>query len=294
MASIAEETGRQNEATASPASSQTSAAPLTLGSDHEVDMDITSAPLSREYTLDNTDGKAATSPSQCLVFFRPRQRSDQHKFKNRMFRNNMLFGAMFLECANAGDLAANVWNEVPAPIYASVLMGVGGFMALCIAMFAFRDALLSWTNIVLLHQERQYLLQRKATRTQQHVLAQDLEVRLDVNFRETVTEWMNRFGMDVLMGFGAMIVGTGTLLAIGGRNANVFRVSNLLSGYVGNGPAALWGLGNVAWCIFNWGRVHHHSKAGDLEFEKGDYIASRLQNRIHVVCSILWPCCSYF
>jgi len=289
MASIAEETCHQKEAVPSSASLSSSTAPLSLSlaSEQEVDMAITNAPLAKEDTLDDTDAKPATSPSQCLIFIRPQQCSKQRKSKNRMFLNNMLFGAMFLEYANAGDFAANVWNEVPAPIYASVLMGIGGVMALCIAAFAFRDAVLSWSNTTLLRNERQYLLRRRATRTQQHILAHDLEVRLDVNFRETGAEWMNRFGMDVLMGFGAMIVGTGTLLGIGGSNANAFRVSNLLSGYVGNGPAALWGLANVAWCIFNWGRVHQHSKAGNLELERGDPVARRLQNRILVVCDSL-------
>ena len=285
MASTAEEACHPNERTSAAAACPTAATRLTPdGHEHELDMEITTAPLVREDTSDDPDAKSDTSLSQCLTFIRPLQRSKPHKPKNRMFRNNMLFGAMFLECANAGDLAANVWNEVPAPIYADVLMGIGGFMALCIALFAFRDAILSWSNIVLLNQERRYLLCRRATRTQLQVLDRDLEVRLDVNFRETAAEWMNRFGMDVLMGFGAIIVAVGTLLAIGGRNANVFKVSNLLSGYIGNGPAALWGLGNVAWCLFIWGRIHQHSKAGKLEFDGEDPVARRLQYRIRVVC----------
>ena len=51
-------------------------------------------------------------------------------------RNNLLMAVGFLELANAGDFAANVWNQVPPPKYAVALMVVGGTGALSIIYFA--------------------------------------------------------------------------------------------------------------------------------------------------------------
>lgn len=136
-----------------PPSSKTAMAsvspPSKLSSEYELDMAITNAPLATvaeiEDLYDNEQDTIRTAaPAQCLTFISPLHNTRDRKNKWRMFRNDMLVGAMFLECANAGDLGANIWNEVPAPIYASVLMGIGGFLALCIAMFALRDAVLSW------------------------------------------------------------------------------------------------------------------------------------------------------
>jgi hypothetical protein len=36
-------------------------------------------------------------------------------------KNSLLFGVGMLELANAGDFAANVWNEIPVPRFAMVL-----------------------------------------------------------------------------------------------------------------------------------------------------------------------------
>jgi hypothetical protein len=41
---------------------------------------------------------------------------DQYRLKN-----SLLFGVGLLELANAGDFAANVWNEIPVPHFAMVL-----------------------------------------------------------------------------------------------------------------------------------------------------------------------------
>jgi hypothetical protein len=41
---------------------------------------------------------------------------DQYRLKN-----SLLFGVGLLELANAGDFAANVWNQVPVPHFAMVL-----------------------------------------------------------------------------------------------------------------------------------------------------------------------------
>lgn len=44
-------------------------------------------------------------------------------------RNSLLAMVGFLEAANASDFAANVWNQWPAPMFAMVLMGIGGVVA---------------------------------------------------------------------------------------------------------------------------------------------------------------------
>ncbi|RAH87011.1 hypothetical protein BO86DRAFT_385000, partial [Aspergillus japonicus CBS 114.51] len=56
--------------------------------------------------------------------------------------------------------------------------------------------------------------------------------------------------MDLLMGIGALLVGIGTLLAIWGADRTIYRASNLLSGYVGNGLAAGFGLVNAIWSAY--------------------------------------------
>jgi hypothetical protein len=51
--------------------------------------------------------------------------------------------------------------------------------------------------------------------------------------------------MDVVMGIGAILVGIGTLMAIGGANYAVWYASNLISRYIGNALVALYGLTNA-------------------------------------------------
>src|ERR1700743_1635018 len=46
--------------------------------------------------------------------------------KRARLLNNLLAGVGFLELANAGDFAANVFNQIPVPAYAAALMAVGG------------------------------------------------------------------------------------------------------------------------------------------------------------------------
>ena len=70
------------------------------------------------------------------------------------FKNSLLASVGFLELANAGDFAANVWNQIPVPIFATVLMGIGGTLALGMAIMAVQDFHLSWRNVKLLRQER--------------------------------------------------------------------------------------------------------------------------------------------
>ncbi|OJI91265.1 hypothetical protein ASPTUDRAFT_298492 [Aspergillus tubingensis CBS 134.48] len=183
-----------------------------------------------------------------------------------LFRNSLLAGVGFLELANAADFAANVWNQIPVPKYAMVFMAIGGPIALLITLVAARDFYLSYTNMQLLLKERRYLRElldsittttttttntTTTTHTQAELL---LRSRLSVNFRELGTEIVDRILMDALMGFGALLVGTGTIMAIFGANHHVYVASNLLSGYIGNGLAAVFGLVNAIWSGYLVGR----------------------------------------
>lgn len=95
-------------------------------------------------------------------------------------------------------------------------------------------------------------------------------------------ELVDRIGMDVIMGFGAVVVGIGTSMAIGGANHNVFVASNLLSGYIGNALIALYGAGNIVWSAYIWRRAHQHGVAGVKEL-KEDTIKRALECRIQTV-----------
>jgi len=105
---------------------------------------------------------------------------------------------------------------------------------------------------------------------------------LAVNFREIGTELVDRVGMDILMGFGAVIVGTGTLMAIGGADPTIFQASNLMSGYIGNTPAALYGFVNAIWSIYIWRRARRHGIAGAKKL-RADTVERRLKPRIRRV-----------
>jgi hypothetical protein len=221
-----------------------------------------------------------TPPSECLAFVR--QKGRYNPAKQSKLKNSLLAGVGFLELANAGDFAANVWNQIPVPVFAVILMAIGGTLALALSYYAFKDARLSWQNVLLLLDERRNLRKQKAYHSQDRKVVRDLDCRLDVNFRETGTELVDRIGMDALMGFGAVVVGIGTFLAIGGANPHVFRASNLLSGYIGNTPAALYGIANVAWSLYVWRRAHRHSTAGKKEL-KAETVGQMLENRTNSV-----------
>src|SRR5436309_350471 len=51
-------------------------------------------------------------------------------------------------------------------------------------------------------------------------------------------------------------------MAIGGANRRVWYASNLLSGYIGNAPIALYGMANAAWSTYVWNRANQHGLAG--------------------------------
>lgn len=225
---------------------------------------------------DSHDG-FMTAPNAALTLIQPNRRRRYRPLSQTSVYNSLLPLVGFMELANAGDFAANVFNQIPVPTFAAALMGVGGCLALSFSIVALWDAKLSWRNIVLLRAERQVLLREMAQRRQEPSRLDEsekylsspgqvtgchaLETYLEVNCYETNTELIDRLAMDVTMGFGALLVGAGTLLAIGGANPRVFHASNLLSGYVGNGPAALYGVARLFWSIYVWRRANRHQSA---------------------------------
>jgi hypothetical protein len=216
------------------------------------------------------------SISDCVAFTRRKGRYTLPKAYRP--KNSLLAGLRFLELANAGDFAANVWNEILVPGLTTIFMAVGGTLAIGISLFAFSDARLSRRNILLLLEERRCLRTQKADQTP---IAHDVQSQLDVNFREMGTELVDRMGMDVVMGFGAISIGVGMLMAIGGANYmyNVWYASNFLSGYIGNAPVALYGLVNTIWSAYVWRREHRHGIAGAKELED-DTVKRALNRRI--------------
>ncbi|KAK0711851.1 hypothetical protein B0H67DRAFT_468694, partial [Lasiosphaeris hirsuta] len=183
--------------------------------------------------------------------------------KQVKLRNSLLAAIGLIELANAGDFPANVWNMAPLPVYAIVLMAMGGTLALAMIYFVVKDAILSWQNLSGLRAERRYLwrLRHESQDRHDNASVRSVDCFLHVNFREIGTEVVDRFGMDTLMGFGALVVGIGTYMAIGGSNPKIFLASNLLTGYIGNSPCALYGLVNLSWSGFVWIRARHHTSA---------------------------------
>jgi hypothetical protein len=78
-------------------------------------------------------------------------------FRQTRLRNDLLLGVGLLEIANACDFAANVWNQTPPPLFARVLMGIGGAVALFMITFAVWDGVRSWKNVKRLRLECQHL-----------------------------------------------------------------------------------------------------------------------------------------
>jgi hypothetical protein len=208
-----------------------------------------------------------------------RRRGCFHLLHQQQFRNSLLASVGYLELANAADFAANVWNQIPVPTFAAVLMGIGGTFALCMVFVAIQDFRLSMRNVKLLRTERENLKGLRQYHSKNTEVVQLLESRLGVSDREMGTEIVDRIFMDLLMGFGSVLVGVGTLMAIGGANPRVFKASNLLSGYIGNGLAAMFGLVNAIWSGYLIHRFHQHLKAVRTS-QLGDDIGRRLHNRI--------------
>ena len=196
----------------------------------------------------------------------------------QQFKNSLLASVGYLELANAGDFAANVWNTIPVPTFAAVLMGLGGTFALGMTLVAVQDFRLSCRNVKLLREERRHLQRLRIYHSKHAELTRLIDSRLGVGVREIGTEVVDRISMDLLMGSGSILVGVGTLMAIGGANHYVYQASNLLSGYIGNALAALFGLVNTIWSVYLIHRFRLHDKAV-LSREPSDDIRRRLRTR---------------
>ncbi|KAM5346124.1 hypothetical protein ACJ41O_009129 [Fusarium nematophilum] len=211
------------------------------------------------------------------------------KKKNRWFciepprlRNNLHWTVGFLELGNAGDFAANVWNEVPVPIYAVVLMAIGGVTALLLSIFAFRDSKKAWRNIVFLRQQRRLFQEERTRRIADSQQVREVDVLLEIATRELRIEIINRWVMDILMGGGAVLIGIGTFMAIGGANRKVWLASNILSGYLGNAPIALFGLISSIWAVMVWRKMQHHKAAARDEIRGAPALAMLEQRCFNV------------
>ncbi|KAH8657838.1 hypothetical protein BX600DRAFT_523949 [Xylariales sp. PMI_506] len=177
-------------------------------------------------------------------------------------KNNLLGSVGFLELGNAGDFAANIWNQSPLPVYAIVFMVIGGLAAFVSSFFAFRDAKLCWANVQCLRQERQALLEgreklKNPNGQEPNPTKEDLDTLCHVNFQDLGGETL-RFVMDCTMGVAAVLIAIGTFLAIDSADHAAWLASNLMTGYVGNAPCALYNLANAAWCLRLWRLASRH------------------------------------
>ncbi|OJJ98094.1 hypothetical protein ASPACDRAFT_1858109 [Aspergillus aculeatus ATCC 16872] len=232
-----------------------------------------STDLTFSSTFTSSSTRSFSYTPNTVTFTRTRTRLPANKPKYRilhqpLFRNSLLAGVGYLELANAADFAANVWNGIPVPLHAKILMAIGGPCALCMTLVAARDMYLSAANVRLLRQERTFLADSTSTgassadhtsdgshkptppSSERSTIDKLNEYKHGVNTREVLTEVIDRILMDLLMGVGALLVGIGTLLAIWGADRTIYRASNLLSGYVGNGLAAGFGLVNAIWSAY--------------------------------------------
>lgn len=175
--------------------------------------------------------------------------------------NNLYRAVGFLELANAGDFAANVWNEIPVPIYAVVFMVIGGTVAGVMCLFAFGDSGRAWSNIKFLRKQKETLLEEKIRLDAELLPSLHVDVLVEITTRELRIEFINRWAMDILMGAGAVLISIGTFMAIGGANRKVWFASNILSGYLGNAPITLFGLISSVWAAYMWRKMHSHKAA---------------------------------
>jgi hypothetical protein len=277
---------------AAPQITDTTSQKFSLESEVEISKDTSKAPSfgdeileSNDTTTTATEGTDQQAQKADETKAKQPQRSDDinalafikdkkglyRPVADQRLRNNLLPSVGFLEFANATDFAANVWNTIPVPKFAAALMGLGGAVALSLVPFAIKDGLLCWQNSKMLIQERILLLREAGEVVDEEkgkmrvALQKGLDTRLEVNRKELGTELFDRGSMDLLMGISALLVGIGTLMAIGGANPRVYHASNLLSGYIGNSPSTAWGLCNTAWCIYLFKRARHHLAVGERE-----------------------------
>ncbi|KAJ6441444.1 integral membrane protein [Purpureocillium lavendulum] len=202
--------------------------------------------------------------------------------------NNLPFIVGFMELGNAGDFAANVWNDVPVPIYAIVFMAIGGVVAGFLSICAFRDAFVACQNVYFLRRQRREQKAERQRRAEAGESLLDMDVYLAVTFRELGSETIARWFMDLLLGFGAVLICVGTFMAIGGANRKVWLASNLLSGYIGNAPIAVYGLVNSGWCgyIFSKAQSHITATAAPLKGSQTATLIKRRSRNVQTFCII--------
>ncbi|PTB62612.1 hypothetical protein BBK36DRAFT_147694 [Trichoderma citrinoviride] len=181
--------------------------------------------------------------------------------KGTRLKNDLYRAVGLLELANAGDFAANVWNKYPVPVYAIVFMVVGATFAGIMSVFAILDARRAWRNVTFLRQQYRELKEARERRAAKAQPTTDLDVLLSVVYRELGTEGINRWGLNLFMGVGAVLIALGTYLALGGQNDAIFLASNLLSGYVGNSPIAAFGAVNTCWAYYIFCKAQGHVNA---------------------------------
>ena len=190
----------------------------------------------------------------------------------RKYLNNLLASVGFLELSNALDFPANVWNAIPVPKFAVALMATGGSIAILYSAFAFWDLCRARQNVRFLRVERSELKSlREAMSTGDENEKHEDDIQderrhlvdswLDVNFRELGWELIDRVLMDFFLGITGIIIGVGTILAIGGANPRIYRASNLLSGYIGNSLISPYTIFNAGWSVFMWKRSRGHTAA---------------------------------
>lgn len=175
-----------------------------------------------------------------------------------LYKNSLLATVGYLDLANAMDFPANVWNQHPVPVFAQVLMGLGGSVAILTTCFAFWDIVRSRRNVRCLLDERAYL---KHQRCEGKTASPVVEACLGINFRELGWEIVDRMMLDAFMAAAGILVGIGCLMAIRGDIPTVFLASNVLSGYLGNSFNAAYGLINTAWSIYMWRRASMNETA---------------------------------
>lgn len=163
-------------------------------------------------------------------------------------------------------------------------MALGGTTALCFIYFSIKDGRRSWANVRALREERRYLVTQRTTALRlgdgNANMVRTIDCFLDMNTRELGTELVDRIGMDTLLGASALVVGTGTLMAMtGDHDSALFAASNLLTGYVGNTPCAIYGVANLLWSSYVWARARKQQRAA-LKYVAGSTRMSQmLRNR---------------
>lgn len=176
------------------------------------------------------------------------------------YRNNLMLLVGYLEFFNALDFPANVWNDIPIPKFAQILMIVGGTLILLASILAILDFRRSFRNIRKLRKERKYLSEKLRLAQRSRTSTENWEAWLELNFRELGWEVFDRILMDSFVGFSSILVGPGTIMAVAGANPHIFRASNLLSGYIGNSFVAVYGFINSFWAVYLFVRATRHKR----------------------------------